>query len=850
MSEIYTGSNVIIDNLNNSKAKIKVNGKSWQETRSGKNLLKYPYSGSFTYDIFSDNGDGSIKLEGELGGVVSKSFVANENFSAGTYRLSSGIGTLPLASYWLVQNADTSEYIVLTGSDDQNFVLDEATNIHINIVFRPGTYNKTILYPMVEKTTATTTSEWEAYGASPSPEYPSRIRNVGDDINLFDGEIQNGLYLAATGNFGNSDYYVCSKEPMQVNGGETITVSNKFKKTGVYYVIELDENKAYIKSQDSVQIVEDFTCTLGDTTKYILLDLGNSSTGACRVENVGNFKVQLGEVATAYSPYGYGSVEIEKVNKNLVITENCKNATINADGTLTIAENRLSSTYIPINSEKPMLAFSMNTEMLFLGLAFYDKNKVFIKREAINNNNKIIASIPDNAKYAICFINTTEITFNEQSFYTYELQLEYETVTPYTPHQSETFVFPVAEPLHEGDYLADTIVNNRKTRVLNGTENWVLLNADSGQYFLTGLGVKPSSSILCSHFVDCKAWQLENGIFVGSSGAIGLIYKGFTTLDELKNWLSENPVTVEYELATPITTPYTAEQENIYNQLQNIKLYEGINHINILSDIDPELTIMVKKMIEDYKFYITSNGRLIIPELDIDYLVDLNESSIPSMPEAAEASVRVAGRDGDIPLKTTYEPISFNIICYTEDNLSLYEKVKEENKIKKFLNLIKNKFTTFAIEKDGKFYYVKYNGALTTINFPKHLKFSIPLKSAESYAKDLFENSIVGNGQKESETIEETGAIFTIVGPAQTPIITLNDYIMEYSNVLLEGDKLVIDSNKSTVTHINAVGIKTNAMRYYNHQFPKIKNGNNELKILSGIDNAVQVSAKWYDLKL
>ena len=40
MSEIYTGSNVIIDNLNNSKAKIKVNGKSWQATRSGKNKIK------------------------------------------------------------------------------------------------------------------------------------------------------------------------------------------------------------------------------------------------------------------------------------------------------------------------------------------------------------------------------------------------------------------------------------------------------------------------------------------------------------------------------------------------------------------------------------------------------------------------------------------------------------------------------------------------------------------------------------------------------------------------------------------------------------------------------------------
>ena len=145
---------------------------------------------------------------------------------------------------------------------------------------------------------------------------------------------------------------------------------------------------------------------------------------------------------------------------------------------------------------------------------------------------------------------------------------------------------------------------------------------------------------------------------------------------------------------------------------------------------------------------------------------------------------------------------------------------------------------------------MKYSGALSRINYPKILQFSIPLKSSDSYAKDIETKSIIGNGTENSKTIENVGAIFIIKGPAQNPIISLNDYSMEYNMSILEGARVEIDSSKSTITNINSDGIKTNVMKYYNHQFPKIENGINELKILSGIDNAENVSVRWNDLKL
>lgn len=253
---------------------------------------------------------------------------------------------------------------------------------------------------------------------------------------------------------------------------------------------------------------------------------------------------------------------------------------------------------------------------------------------------------------------------------------------------------------------------------------------------------------------------------------------------------------------------------------------------------------------ENFDMYISNNGYLVIPEYNIKYLIDFYESSIPIMPEAVESTIRAAGRDGDYVLKTTYEPIPFNIVCYTDEGLTVEEKILQETQINTFLNSIKEKTKRLAFEKDNKFYNVKYSGALVTSNYPAHLKFSIPLKSSDSYAKDVTEKSITGNNSAISQTVKSAGAIFTIEGPAQDPIISLNDYAMEYNMSILEGSKVEIDTNRSTIININSQGMRSNVMKYYNHQFPKIEYGENTLKVLGGVDNEEQVTVRWHDLRL
>ena len=253
---------------------------------------------------------------------------------------------------------------------------------------------------------------------------------------------------------------------------------------------------------------------------------------------------------------------------------------------------------------------------------------------------------------------------------------------------------------------------------------------------------------------------------------------------------------------------------------------------------------------ENVDCYISENGYFIASSYNIKNLIDFSDSNISTMPEILESSVKIAGRDGDIVLSSKYEPIPFNIVCYTDENLTPEQKILEENKIKTFLHNIKQNTVKLGMESRSIYYDVKYSGSLTVVRYPKSLKFSISLKSSSSYGKVIPGKIITGNNSKSSATIKDVGVKFTILGPATSPSIAFNDYLIEFYDNLLNNESLIIDSSKSTVTHINAVGKKTNRIMDFNHQFPKAINGTNTLQVVSGIEYDNKVTAEWNDLTL
>lgn len=862
MSEIYEGNSITVNNINKSKAKIKIRGGSWQETRSGKNK----FYGKFTPQVKEGislivNSDDTILINGtnNLGDLVYTS--STFSLKAGTY-IASGMpdGTSIYDVYIQFSYFENEKKQYVTANGNKFTLLEDKDNVVCYIGFKQGkTANNIILKPMLREATIEDDT-YEQYGVSPSPEFPSEIKNVTGEINKYyipnSGKItSNGITATYTGN--TSEIILDGVATRDFSDG--FEIKNILLKKGTYsvsvwglnkineeydrfFVADTSNNNKVIVNYVQSYRTQKFTLEQDTNIKLSFIIKAGSTYSNTKVK----IMINEGDIGLSYVPYN--SFKIRQTGKN-ILPDNRDDYNGSTYGYIKLLNNFENNNLVLSIEDNDK---SIDMTGINFGVTGNGKNWDDLGIWLLYNGNKIRNSISTNQYSFFSFYPNNQTTF-DKIFKRYKIQAEIskDTVpTEWEKYKFNSWIFPFEEgqKLYEGSYLAkDGIHNVVNETTINILEIITLSQSKNvaGVLYLKNKRktIEDRPYGLCTK-AKLSSSQEENTILENPSNFL-IIGNKDDTLDTIKEKF--NGATIQYKLDKEEIIPYTPEQQNAFYQLQNIILYDGINHISTDNELG-SMSVEVSKIIEDYETYISSNGFFINSQNDIHYLIDFSESELPCMAEATETTVKAAGRNGDIVLSTTYDPNNFNIVCYTEDNLTQEEKVKEEMKLKKLLNSIKNKTIPLAFEKDDKFYKVKYSGAFSSTNFPKHLKFSIPLKTSESYGKDLIKKVIFGNGEEISDTFEDVGAIFTIKGPANSPIISLNDYSIEYDNPLLEGDKLIINSSNSTITHINSDGVKTNAMRYYNHQFPKIENGKNVLKVLSGVNEA-NVSVEWYDYK-
>lgn len=893
MSEIYEGNSITVNNINKSKAKIKIRGGSYQKKTQGYNLYNIDEA---LNDVLKKNGDSSYtftKTSSRFAKTVNISIPANTDFviDYSNVKLNGNYeGNILSAIIKYTDDTDTTSSLYSTEEDRRGlrrYSKDiKSIQLYLESSLTEGTsitFSDFMIY--LGSNLSKTYEPYTGGVPSPNPKYLQEIQNVGDNINLYDKNNPNILNTPIDSNgtgVNVQNTYKTIWIPCKPN--TTYTVSKIFDTTRNrfavgYSSIEPNYSQA-VEGYMSNEKANVLTVTTNTTAKYLLAYVWITGGSTTYEEMLNSIKIEEGTKATFYSNYNCGSVGVTKSNKNLYKIEKVINDTnyskiiykdengnvsFTTGGTPliiapTIIKEKTEYTYILKCKSNVTTENNIN----FTGI-YEDGTRELLSANKKKDTNEFIAKFKTNKEKTLAYVtqqytNSVRTTIITEG--TMILEGDYLNLDePYEIHQERTRIFPLepGQKLYEGSYLAEDGIHNIRTQIklLSSGDNLFVSTLGTYQVFgKTQKGIKRGSQLLSNYFKDYGSVNaIKDTVGIANNNSTDRIYVSngiSTTLDEFKDWLNKcenagRPVIVEYELAEEEIIPYTPEQQNAFYQLQNIVLYDGINHISTDNELG-SMSIEVSKIIEDYETYISSNGFFINSQNDIHYLIDFSESELPCMAEATETTVKAAGRNGDIVLSTTYDANNFNIVCYTEDNLTQEEKVKEEMKLKKLLNSIKNKTIPLAFEKDDKFYKVKYSGAFSSTNFPKHLKFSIPLKTSEAYGKDLIKKVIFGNGEETSDTFEDVGAIFTIKGPANSPIISLNDYSIEYDNPLLEGDKLIINSSNSTITHINSDGVKTNAMRYYNHQFPKIENGKNVLKVLSGVNEA-NVSVEWYDYK-
>ena len=910
MSEIYEGNSITVNNINKSKAKIKNRGGSWQEATAGYQL--FDWNGVSTPTIATyENGVAKLIWTGGFDVFFlnnSEQYLSDldttKEYTISFKHKGNAIRILNYAtSQYNVDTNNDKDYA------KYSFTVTGVSSIRLDAIKKDTSGTAYIKELMVYEGTDDKLYEPYTGGTpSPNPNYPQEIQNVGDNINILNKEVVDfssnsrsntlptgvrlianteGTYIYSGFTIGKEELVgktICIHTDMETNNGNpAIRVfsgnSNSPAKTKIKDIFNpLRTN--YVTLPEKFGDDEDRISVLLYVTTKTSVPVGT-------FVDYTNLKVQVGKGEVVYSDYNCGSVGVTIGNKNLYKIEKVINDS-NAPGFIFLREGNLEFTTggIPLiiaptkTKEKTEYTYilkcksnvSTENNINFTGI-YEDGTREILSANRKRDTNEFIVKFKTSKEKTLAYViqqytdsaSSTIITEGTMILEGDYLNLD----EPYEIHQEQEIIFPLAkgQKLYEGSYLAaDGIHNTRKQATLKPKASQigaVMVNTET----------KNTSFLIYNNIFDNlkKGYPPRAPLCNKLQGTASTNYRNFnnqitqwydtsadfcvaiqtdlvgTTNDSIVSYISNNQFVLEYFLEKEEIIPYTPEQQNAFYQLQNIVLYDGINHISTDNELG-SMSVEVSKIIEDYETYISSNGFFINSQNDIHYLIDFSESELPCMAEATETTVKAAGRNGDIVLSTTYDPNNFNIVCYTEDNLTQEEKVKEEMKLKKLLNSIKNKTIPLAFEKDDKFYKVKYSGAFSSTNFPKHLKFSIPLKTSESYGKDLIKKVIFGNGEETSDTFEDVGAIFTIKGPANSPIISLNDYSIEYDNPLLEGDKLIINSSNSTITHINSDGVKTNAMRYYNHQFPKIENGKNVLKVLSGVNEA-NVSVEWYDYK-
>ena len=277
-----------------------------------------------------------------------------------------------------------------------------------------------------------------------------------------------------------------------------------------------------------------------------------------------------------------GNIEFKDVWKNLVKQMNWKQLpSISTGATVTIV-NGYGTDFIEVDNTKNYI-FSYSGTAGAKYVVYYDENKNFLGYDTnlqIDNYKNWNVT-----KYVRLRIDCSENAVTN-------LQLEIGTVaTPYDPYKEQTVYFPLGEgqKLMEGSYLADDgIHHTRKKVVLDGTKTgWYTLASQTGtntSYFCIPISnMKKASTLICDKFINRAVWNTDEEAIqsiIDNFIRLRINTSRASTVAELKTWLSNNPIIVEYELAEEEIVPYTETQKEAWEKIKNMILYKGTNHIS------------------------------------------------------------------------------------------------------------------------------------------------------------------------------------------------------------------------------------------------------------------------------
>lgn len=281
-------------------------------------------------------------------------------------------------------------------------------------------------------------------------------------------------------------------------------------------------------------------------------------------------QIELGSVATPYVPYGH--VGMEAQTRNLLDESKSVNGKVVNSTTGAEASNASyrHSDYIPVTENTTYFMSNGLGIGTMYGGAIYDANKQYLRGITFTGANNQSGSFDTGADAAYVILNYYVPT---NARYVAPPQLELGSVAhDYEPYYHETRAIPLPQRgwvAGVSDGTADVLtldgagkvtwVLNDAEVVLDGSENWGVSAASGKSFAYTALagsmnlgGPESLQRLRVDRFALSVAQTPETAY---QSGNNLLIFTG-TTFNptngaEAKAWVSSNPITVLYLLATP-----------------------------------------------------------------------------------------------------------------------------------------------------------------------------------------------------------------------------------------------------------------------------------------------------------
>ena len=604
---------ITVQDAMNYYSELDVSGNRTQATRSGKNKLYLADVAEATnaHGITYSVKDGVITLNGTSIRVHYINFNSSKfDLPAGDYTMSGKelAGSCSGSSGKQLNNEDNSKNLFNGGtmtSTVSNTLENDETGVHLALyIGSTAVFNNYKFEVQLEEGTQAT--EIEKYGAMPSPDYPSKIKNCGDNVNFVGGALTVGYY-GLSGQLTSDNLYRCFKANLKKG-----TYKYSYN-ADLYFVrqINLTTGTNLTINNNSFTLENDAEISLGfRRSDSYAWDLGET------LEDL-QFAIKEGTGEVRYSPYKCGSVDIKVENANKYVPfsagVNIRGVTasffssgnIALNGTATASGGRDATKNVSTkNLLKAGQAYTMYVEVIS---GTGQTGHVYLNRVSDNSGLRFcqdgsVRNFTQNEDIEVYWgINVTQGNVYDnlilrfglfEGTYTYE-----EIKKKFVVHEEKIITFPLKEGqrLHLGDYLSDNGIHHvRKTRRIyvddftySVTEGGLLILSNRAGAIWDYTSIKG----LCTHFknaedetitVNGAAANLEDGEFNFRAGTTkDRIYfknSAFTTSTDWRNFFNENEVLLEYE-CTEYIEAYTEEQQAVYNQLQRLLLYKGYNYI-------------------------------------------------------------------------------------------------------------------------------------------------------------------------------------------------------------------------------------------------------------------------------